>query len=119
VGDWFAEARARPTLEDELAALVRPRDPARAVYVIHMPPAGVGLDVCHDGGRVGSDALRAFLLDTQPLMSLHGHIHESPRVSGVWRADVGRTVAVQPGQEAPLAYIVADLESTDVERVVE
>ena len=119
LGDWFAEARARPTLEDELSSLVRPRDAERTVYVIHMPPAGVGLDVCHDGGRVGSDALRDFLARTQPLMSLHGHIHESPRVSGVWRADLGRTVALQPGQETPLAYVVADLESMDVERVVE
>jgi len=119
VGDWFAEARARPTLEDELSSLVHPRDAARAVYVIHMPPGGTGLDVCHDGRRVGSEALREFLLDTQPLMSLHGHIHESPRVSGVWRADLGRTVALQPGQESRLAYVVADLESMDVERVVE
>ena len=117
--DWFAEARARPTLADELSALVRPRDPARAVYAIHMPPAGSGLDVCVDGRRVGSDALRAFLGETQPLLSLHGHIHESPRVTGAWRVDVGRTVAVQPGQEGRLAYVVADLESMDVERFVE
>ncbi|MHC5056023.1 MAG: metallophosphoesterase family protein [Planctomycetota bacterium] len=119
LGDWFAEARSRPTLEDELSSLARPRTPERAVYVIHMPPAGLGLDVCLDGRLVGSEAVRAFLLDAQPLLSLHGHIHESPRVSGAWRGQVGRTVAVQPGQEGRLAYVVADLESMEVERVVE
>ncbi|MHC4249153.1 MAG: metallophosphoesterase family protein [Planctomycetota bacterium] len=119
LSDWFAEARSRPTFEDKLTSLVRPSDPARAVYVVHMPPAGLGLDVCHDGGAVGSDALHEFLARRQPLMSLHGHIHESPRVSGAWRGEVGRTVAVQPGQEGRLAYVVADLESMEVERVVE
>lgn len=119
LGDWYAEARSRPTLADELGRLVRPRTPERAVYVIHMPPAGLGLNVCHDGMRVGSEAVRAFLLDAQPLLSLHGHIHESPRISGVWRAEVGRTVAVQPGQEGRLTYVVADLESMEIERFVE
>lgn len=119
LGDWFAEARTRPTLADELTALVTPRDPARTVYIIHMPPAGLGLDVCYGGQTVGSESVRTFLAKTQPLMSLHGHIHESPQVSGTWRGEIGRTIAIQPGQDGPLTYVVADLDSMDIERVVE
>jgi Icc-related predicted phosphoesterase len=119
VGDWFAYARTLPTIEDELGRLERPRDPEKAVYVIHMPPSGAGLDVCSDGRAVGSGAVREFLMETQPLVSLHGHIHESPRVTGTWRTRLGRTVAVQPGQAGRLTYVLADLESMEIERVVE
>ena len=107
--DWRAHARSLPTLEDEIARLPRPADPARAVYVIHMPPSGLGLDVCADGRGVGSEAVQGFLLATQPLLSLHGHIHESPDVTGVWKARVGRTIALQPGQTGRLTYVAIDL----------
>src|SRR4030065_25881 len=43
IPDWEAYARALPTIEEELAALPAPEDPARAVYVIHGPPAGLGV----------------------------------------------------------------------------
>lgn len=43
---------------------------------------------------VGSTAVRDAILRYQPLVSLHGHIHES---KGVQR--IGRTRAVNPGSE--------------------
>jgi uncharacterized protein len=43
---------------------------------------------------VGSRAVRQAIEEYQPLLSLHGHIHESP---GSVR--IGRTVAVNPGSE--------------------
>jgi len=43
---------------------------------------------------VGSTAVRDAILRYQPLLALHGHIHES---KGVQR--MGRTVAVNPGSE--------------------
>jgi Icc-related predicted phosphoesterase len=122
VGDWFGLARRLPTLADELGSLPRPDDPSEAVYVIHMPPAGLGLDVCCDGRRVGSAAVRAFLGREQPALSLHGHIHESPEQSGVWKAHLGQTMVVQPGQSAELgrlAYVVLDLDTGRAERRVE
>ncbi len=50
IPDWEAYARTLPTIEEELAALPAPDDPGRAVYVIHGPPAGLGLDVVRGGG---------------------------------------------------------------------
>jgi Icc-related predicted phosphoesterase len=77
------------------------------VAVIHVPPFGSHLDdapklrpdlsIVTSGGEpvmapVGSTAVRAFLERFQPVLGLHGHIHES---RGIGR--IGRTVAINPG----------------------
>jgi Icc-related predicted phosphoesterase len=84
-------------------------DPARAIFNLHVPPYGSGLDtaprldehlrmVMTGAGPemipVGSTAVRDAIQRYQPLLALHGHIHES---KGVQR--IGRTVAVNPGSE--------------------
>jgi Icc-related predicted phosphoesterase len=119
IPDWPAYARSLPTIEEELSRLPEPRDSARAVYVLHGPPSGLGLDVCRGGAAVGSPATRAFLERRQPLLSLHGHIHESPEESGSWKATIGRTVCIQPGQSADgLTVVAGDLETMRFERRV-
>lgn len=115
--DWFAYAERLPTIEDELTRLVRPGDMAKAVYVIHMPPSGLGLDKCYHGGEVGSVAVYDFIKEHQPTLSLHGHIHESPDVTGQWRAKLGRTVCVQPGQLDEFAYVTIDLSNMELSRI--
>ena len=117
IPDWKAYARTLPTIEEELAALPAPDDPGRAVYVIHGPPAGLGLDVVRGGQPVGSPATTRFLKTVRPRLSLHGHIHESPEESGVWMASVGKTVCIQPGQSTTgLTVVVGDLEEMRFER---
>ena len=84
-------------------------DPTRAIFNLHVPPYGSGLDMAprldeqlrivmtgHGPQMipVGSTAVRDAILRYQPLLALHGHIHES---KGVQR--LGRTVAVNPGSE--------------------
>ena len=80
--DWFKYAETLPTIEDELKNLPLPNAFNKTIYIIHMPPANMGLDQCRSGVRVGSTAVFDFLKQKQPLFSLHGHIHESPEVSG-------------------------------------
>ncbi len=116
VPDWFAYAASLPTIADELAALPGLEDSRRSVYVIHTPPSRLGLDVCKGGQRVGSKAVHQFLRSVQPTLALHGHIHESPEVSGIWQAMLGNTVCVQPGQPERLAYVLADLDTMRIER---
>ncbi len=119
IPDWKAYARTLPTIEEELAALPVPDDPGKSVYVIHGPPAGLGLDVVRGGQRVGSNATTRFIGKTQPLLTLHGHIHESPEESGVWKATIGKTVCIQPGQSVSgLSVVVGDLEKMRFERRV-
>ena len=117
IPDWKAYARTLPTIEEELAALPAPDDPDRAVYVVHGPPAGLGLDVVRGGQPVGSSATARFIEKTQPCLTLHGHIHESPEESGVWMAKVGKTVCIQPGQSTSgLSIVVGDLEKMRFEK---
>lgn len=104
----------REMTEDQLAAALRGmasqlRAPERAIVNVHVPPYGSGLDdapVLDDALRVqtvlgqikfapaGSTAVRDFLVETQPLLGLHGHIHEA---SGTRR--IGRTLAINPGSD--------------------
>ncbi len=121
IEDWFSYARTLPTIEDELLELVRPSDMRRAVYVMHMPPVGLGLDECGQGPKVGSESVYAFIEREQPMITLHGHIHESPDVSKLWCSSIGDTVCVQPGQSekgGPLSLVIVDVdgESRTLER---
>lgn len=120
LADWPAYAAKLPTMEQELAALPKPENPSQTVYVIHMPPAGLGLDVISSGEKVGSQAVAGFIKETRPLLALHGHIHESPEISGVWKGTIGGTLCVQPGQaKTALTCVLIDLKGLAMERFVE
>ena len=87
--------------------------------VIDMPPIRLGLDKCGDSREVGSKAVYNFLRKYQPRLSLHGHIHESPEVSGQWYAKLGNTLCIQPGQLNGFTYVTIDLSTMKFDRVVE
>ena len=108
-----------PTIEEEFNRLVRPKDMAKSVYVIHMPPYRLGLDKCYHGAEVGSKAIYNFLEKYQPKLSLHGHIHESPEVTGRWHAKLGRTICIQPGQLNEFTYVTIDLSAMKFDRINE
>ncbi len=81
-----------------------------SIFNIHVPPINTHLDIApkldsnltpiiSTGGEpemahVGSTAVRAAIEKYQPLMSLHGHIHESKGY-----AKIGRTHCFNPGSE--------------------
>ncbi|MDX2200987.1 MAG: metallophosphoesterase [Phycisphaerae bacterium] len=93
--EFFPSQRS---MEDDFALVRPPPDPW--VLVAHAPPYGTQLDrLPHVAGPVGSRAVRAFVERSAPCLSLHGHIHESPSLTGGWRERVGRTLCVNPGQE--------------------
>jgi uncharacterized protein len=86
-----------------LAGLVP--DMGRAIFNFHAPPYGTGLDEApalddtlrpmHGGAvmkPVGSTAVRDAILKHQPMLSVHGHIHESRAIKRM-----GRTMAINPG----------------------
>ena len=68
------------------------------VCVFHAPPHGTALDQIQGGAHVGSREIRRFLEARRPVLSLHGHIHESPAVSGRFADRLGPTICVNPGQ---------------------
>lgn len=117
--DWFVYAKTLLTIEDGLKRLVRPKNMTNSVYVIHMPPHKLGLDQCGNGAQVGSKAIYDFLEKYQPMLSLHGHIHESPEVTGRWYAKLGKTICIQPGQFDGFIYVTIDLSTMRIGRIKE
>ena len=120
VEDWALYIRSLPTIEEELSRLVKPVNLKNTIYIIHQPPSNLSLDVCQDGRKVGSNSIYQFLLKYQPLVSLHGHIHESPDISGKWYTKLKNTLTIQPGQskqnEDYLIYVYLNLDKMQFER---
>jgi Icc-related predicted phosphoesterase len=56
------------------------------------------LDRLYNSQPAGSRAIKAFIEKTQPFMTLHGHIHESPVISNKYWEKIGSTISVNPGQ---------------------
>ena len=94
-----------PSIDEELSALVMD-DPGRTICLFHAPPYDTGLDTLHNGRPIGSRAIRRFIEKRQPLVSLHGHIHEAPCMSGHFSSKLGRTLAVNPGHSAHVLHAV-------------
>jgi len=86
------------------------KNPSQAVFNLHVPPFDTNLDIAPEldetltprlsltGGfkmiPVGSTAVRKAIEKYQPLLSLHGHIHESRSAQ-----KIGKTMCVNPGSE--------------------
>jgi uncharacterized protein len=90
--------RQKGTIREDLDLLPRPVDPGKTVFIMHSPPFGTGLDVVRGGRSAGSVSIRNFILKNQPLLTLHGHIHESPEISGACFEYLGETLSINPGQ---------------------
>jgi Icc-related predicted phosphoesterase len=64
--------------------------------------------------HVGSIAIRRFIESCQPLVTLHGHVHESARLTGSWKDRLGRTPIYTAAHDGPeLALISFDLEDPE------
>jgi Icc-related predicted phosphoesterase len=96
--DPYLFLRQRGTIREDLSQLPRPGNLPRAIYVMHSPPYGTNLDRIAGNHSVGSHSIRAFIETYQPLLTLHGHIHESPEISGNYLDRIGKTLCINPGQ---------------------
>jgi uncharacterized protein len=91
------------------AKLRKLKSPERAIFNFHCPPFNTKLDLAPKLDKnlrpvtgpgeetqvhVGSTAVRKAIDSVQPLLSLHGHIHES-----AGEDSLGRTVCLNPGSE--------------------
>ena len=97
-------------LEAKLDVLARQvKNQAKAIYNIHVPPYNTSIDrapkldsnlkpIVIPGGveqaPVGSTAVTAMIKRYQPMLALHGHIHESRG-----NVKIGRTLCLNPGSE--------------------
>jgi hypothetical protein len=113
------------------AMAARLRDPKNSVFNLHCPPYDSGLDVAPQLDEnlrpivtmgdlvrvpVGSTAVRTSIERYQPLVGLHGHIHES---AGQTR--IGRTICLNPGSEYQYGILrgyLLDLEKDKVRQCI-
>ena len=92
--------RERGTIREDLNRLIKPMNYKKAIYIMHSPPFGTKLDLIQGGSHAGSRSIKVFIEERQPLLTLHGHIHESPEVSGTYIDRIGETLSINPGQSA-------------------
>ncbi len=98
-----------PTMQEELEKMVRPAGPW--VFVAHAPPHDTVLDRTFQRDSVGSRAIRAAVESRQPLLALHGHVHESPDVTGEHLCRLGAATAVNVGQHIEaLSFAVIEVD---------
>jgi Icc-related predicted phosphoesterase len=104
------------TISADLEELAGTGDLTRSIFLFHAPPYNTVLDrAALDGKRVdhvpldvhvGSIAIRRFIETRQPLVTLHGHVHESPRMTGSWRDHIGRTWCLSAAHDGPELALV-------------
>jgi Icc-related predicted phosphoesterase len=83
------------------------QEPASSVFNLHVPPIRTAIDIAPvvdehlspviQGGTIlmgsaGSQAVRTVIEKYQPLLALHGHIHESRGT-----VKIGKTICINPG----------------------
>ncbi len=111
-----ADERTYATIADDLEQLTAGAALDRAIVLFHTPPHETCLDrAALDGQQidyvpldvhVGSIAVRRFIEERQPLITLHGHIHESARLTGSWRQRLGRTWCLGAAHDGPELALV-------------
>jgi Icc-related predicted phosphoesterase len=111
-------------IQADLAQLAGKENLDRSIFLFHAPPYMTALDLAGLEGKkvdhvpldphVGSIAIRRFIETRQPLLTLHGHIHESARLSNSWRDQIGLTHCFSAAHDGPeLALVRFDPDHLD------
>lgn len=89
------------TIQEDLEELTAEMNIPSSIMLFHSPPYKTKLDRAALDGKmidhapldvhVGSVAIKRFIETRQPLITLHGHIHESASITGAWKEQIGST----------------------------
>ena len=93
------------SIEEDLSVLSN----KKSIWVIHTPPFGGILDKNHANVLGGSKAVRKSIERVQPILTLHGHIHEAPSMSGRWSEQIGNTISINPGSGESLHAVICEI----------
>jgi hypothetical protein len=113
----ISESRARyPTIKNDLDRLTGNENLSQSIFLFHTPPYKTHLDRAALDGKmidyvqmdvhIGSIAVNRFIEARQPLVTLHGHVHESAGITGSWRDKIGRTHMFSAAHDGPQLALV-------------
>jgi len=118
------------TIKKDLETLIGDKDLSTAIFLFHSPPYQSHHDRAALDGQtyehvpldvhVGSIAIKELIETHQPYITLHGHIHESSRLTGYWAQKFGKTHTFSAAWDGPeLSIVKFDLENpTEAERIL-
>lgn len=115
----------------DLKKLYAGLDPSHSIFLFHSPPYNSSLDRAALDGQtfdhvpldvhVGSIAIQRFIEEFQPLLTLHGHIHESYRLTGQWKEKYNNTTSMSAVTDtnrlAVITFDTEDLTNTEREEI--
>ncbi|MEW6508609.1 MAG: metallophosphoesterase [Bacteroidota bacterium] len=97
------------TIQKDLEILFDGLNVNNDIILFHGPPYKTKLDRAALDGKlidhlpldvnVGSVAIRKFIETKQPKLTLHGHIHESARLTGGWKDQIGSTICISAAHD--------------------
>jgi len=104
------------TIAEDLEKLSKRAPIEKTIFLFHSPPYNSYLDRAELNGKkvdnapvdvhVGSIAIQRFIEKKQPFLTLHGHIHESARLTGHWKQKFGRTYSFSAAHDGPELAVV-------------
>jgi Icc-related predicted phosphoesterase len=118
------------TIQKDLEKLTSGHDLSKSIFLFHSPPHKTSLDRANLDGKiidhlqvdvhVGSIAIKRFIEEEQPYITIHGHVHESSRKTGKWHEKIGNTHCYNAAYEgSELAIIRLSLKNPETaERIL-
>ncbi len=108
------------TIKKDIEVLVRGFNPQKSIFLFHSPPYQTNLDRAALDDmyfehvpldvNIGSIAIKEFIEETQPYLTLHGHVHESTCITGNWMQITGNTISFNAAIDSDkLSIIIIDL----------
>ena len=79
------------------------------VLIVHNPPKNTKLDTTSSGLHVGSAAIREFILNKKPILTVSAHIHEAKGID-----NLGSTVLFYPGPVFEGFYGVVEIRGNEI-----
>ncbi len=120
------EIEKKDSIQKDLEGKLFLENQHKTIYIVHSPPNKTNLDLVSPlavsgGMHVGSMALRNFIEEYQPYLTLHGHIHETVKMSGDFKHKIGKTLCLSSGNHNVgdnLAILVFEIDKiNNIERI--
>jgi len=99
------------TIAEDLDILSKNAPVENTIFLFHSPPYNSHLDRAELDGKIidhapvdvhtGSIAIQRFIGKKQPFVTLHGHIHESTRLTGHWKEIFTKTYSFNASHDGP------------------